>query len=670
MEWCFRDDDYDFKQEIARSSYADMLHDTERNQLYYAGLKVAVAKKRAAGEPVRVLDIGTGTGLLSMMAASLGADSVHACEAFTPMADCAKKIIAENGFAAQIKVIPKRSTDLVIGEDLPERANILVTEVFDTELIGEGAIGTYTHALRELLVKDCIVVPSVGNMYIQLVSSKLVRRWNQLDDLDIDGKTTVTSPLAMKRCGGAPALHDLQLDQLPLEKFTRLTPPKRVFRFDFTGVTPLLEDETSIVTMEMEGSGPVDGIFMWWDLEMDPNAEIILSCAPNWAHPTPRNMQWRDHWMQAIYYPYTHLTVARGEMVKVICKHDEYSLWFDVAKDKENCPEDRPICTCGAHITYSRSRLGMLSDPDRRQTFLQIIKKNIKQDSNVLCISNGSLLPLMVAAGQGTGLVYALETHPMCARVMRDFIAHNNLQDRVTLIDKQVEDVTEADITDKVDVVLGEPIFQTAQLPWDNICFWYLARALDPYLAPRAAILPGNMRLYAVPVEYEHLWKIRADVGICEGFNLQQFDNIIQLNSESVDETVEPHPLWEYPCTASGPGAMLLNVDMTRALADAQDVEETVALSLLRSEPCNGVALWAEFDFGDGHVISTGPREPIRTGHKITWDYYTRQGVHLLYNSRRINCLQSGDDNCHITVSVKFVPQKGDISFKFSPSWS
>lgn len=34
---------------------------------------------------------------------------------------------------------------------MPEKANILVTEVFDTELIGEGAINTFTHAHRELL---------------------------------------------------------------------------------------------------------------------------------------------------------------------------------------------------------------------------------------------------------------------------------------------------------------------------------------------------------------------------------------------------------------------------------------------------------------------------------------------------------------------------------------
>jgi hypothetical protein len=39
------------------------------------------------------------------------------------------------------------------------------------------------------------------------------------------------------------------------------------------------------------------------------------------------------------------------------------------------------------------------------------------------------------------------------------------------------------------------------------------------------------MTIYAVAVNYVELWKIRADVGICEGFNIQEFDKIIQVNS-------------------------------------------------------------------------------------------------------------------------------------------
>jgi protein arginine N-methyltransferase 7 len=54
---------------------------------------------------------------------------------FRPMADIAEKIISTNGFSDQIRLIRKRSTDVRIGKEMIQKANILVTEVFDTELV-------------------------------------------------------------------------------------------------------------------------------------------------------------------------------------------------------------------------------------------------------------------------------------------------------------------------------------------------------------------------------------------------------------------------------------------------------------------------------------------------------------------------------------------------------
>lgn len=69
------------------------------------------------------------------------------------MANCAAKIIEENGFENKIKLVRKHSTKMTVGKDgdMPKRANILVTEVFDTELIGEGALSTFRHAHKVLL---------------------------------------------------------------------------------------------------------------------------------------------------------------------------------------------------------------------------------------------------------------------------------------------------------------------------------------------------------------------------------------------------------------------------------------------------------------------------------------------------------------------------------------
>lgn len=131
------------------------------------------------------------------MAVKSGADTIHACEAFNPMAHCAMKIIKENGYDNKIKLIPKRSTDIKVGPDgdMKHKANILVTEVFDTELIGEGAIETFAHALSELLEKDCIVVPHSATIYAQIVECPYLQRWNKIMDVaNDDGDVLIRTP--------------------------------------------------------------------------------------------------------------------------------------------------------------------------------------------------------------------------------------------------------------------------------------------------------------------------------------------------------------------------------------------------------------------------------------------------------------------------------------------
>lgn len=198
-QWQTQCEEYDYVQEIARAAFADMLHDTERNQKYFHGLKKAIDKFHNEGKQANVLDIGTGTGLLSMMAVKCGADTVTACEAFKPMSDCAEKILEDNKVRDKIKLIKKRSTDIIVGDgngcDMESRANILVTEVFDTDLIGEGAIPTFQHATECLLTSDCIVVPHSATVYCQVVESSFISNWNRPKLIaNLDGDILLRTP--------------------------------------------------------------------------------------------------------------------------------------------------------------------------------------------------------------------------------------------------------------------------------------------------------------------------------------------------------------------------------------------------------------------------------------------------------------------------------------------
>ena len=149
-----------------------MLADKLRNDSYEQAIVRAVKKKPGA----RVLDIGSGTGLLAMMATRAGAKHVTACERILHMANIARNHFAKNGFGNdRVQICLKDSKAMKVPGDMPEKANILISETVDHSLLGEGFLESLVHARSALLEDDVTIIPESATVFamgIQLRNEK------------------------------------------------------------------------------------------------------------------------------------------------------------------------------------------------------------------------------------------------------------------------------------------------------------------------------------------------------------------------------------------------------------------------------------------------------------------------------------------------------------------
>jgi hypothetical protein len=101
-----------------------------------------------------VLDIGTGTGIMAYFACQAGAKKVYAVES-GPIIELAKSVCAKNGLTNKIEFIAGTSTSI----NLPEKANVLVTETIGTFGVNEGLFENVLDARKRLLTPDAKIIP-------------------------------------------------------------------------------------------------------------------------------------------------------------------------------------------------------------------------------------------------------------------------------------------------------------------------------------------------------------------------------------------------------------------------------------------------------------------------------------------------------------------------------
>lgn len=671
LEWLEEDEHYDYHQEIARSSYADMLHDKDRNIKYYQGIRAAVSRVKDRGQKALVLDIGTGTGLLSMMAVTAGADFCYAIEVFKPMAQAAVKIVERNGFSDKIKVINKHSTEVTVGPDgdLPCRANILITELFDTELIGEGALPSYEHAHKHLVQEDCEAVPHRATVYAQLVESRRMWSWNKLFPVRVRtslGEQVIVPPSELERCPGAPSVCDIQLNQVSPADFTVLSDVLPMFSVDFSKQVSSSAACHSRQFVPL-ASGQAQVVLSWWDIEMDPEGKIKCTMAPFWAQTDPQELQWRDHWMQCVYFLPQEEPVVQGSPRCLVAHHDDYCVWYSLQRtspdENDSAYQVRPVCDCQAHLLWNRPRFGEINDQDRTDHYAQALRTVLLPGSVCLCVSDGSLLS-MLAHHLGAEQVFTVESSVASYRLMKRIFKVNHLEDKISVINKRPELLTAADLEGKkVSLLLGEPFFTTSLLPWHNLYFWYVRTSVDQHLAPGAVVMPQAASLHAVIVEFRDLWRIRSPCGDCEGFDVHIMDDMIKHSLDFRESReAEPHPLWEYPCRSLSKPQEILTFDFQQPIPQ-QPMQSKGTMELTRPGKSHGAVLWMEYQLTPDSTISTGLINPAEDKGDCCWNPHCKQAVYFLSTTLDLRVPLNGPRS--VSYVVEFHPLTGDITMEF-----
>ena len=285
---------------LVPSWHFSMMNDSKRNEAYDRVIRKIVR------EDSLVLDIGTGSGLLSLMAVRAGAKQVITCEAVPLIAEKAKEIIRLNGFEKAITVLNKKSTSMKVGKDMPDRANILIAEIFDAGLLGEGAIQAIQHARTHLLTYDARILPKEAKVFAFLIESQ---------ELFEESHVEMASGFDLSLFNEF-GFHRIQK---PIQSFSyrSISDVFEVFSFDFAG--ELIRNEQMKIEINACTDGTCHAIVFWFRLHLDD--EIFIDTGP----------QNEDtHWMQMVQFLKQPVKIKKNELITVFAKHNRNQISLEI----------------------------------------------------------------------------------------------------------------------------------------------------------------------------------------------------------------------------------------------------------------------------------------------------------------------------------------------------
>nr|WP_255887710.1 50S ribosomal protein L11 methyltransferase [Phaeobacter piscinae] len=278
-----------------------MLADQARNRAYAE----AIAMKVRPGDIV--LDIGCGAGLTAMLAARAGAKHVYTCEQQPLIAAAATQVIADNGLSDRITVLSKWSHEIVIGVDMPDQADVVISEIVDTVLLGEGALDTLSHAMAVLAKPGARAIPETGTLVAQLVESEaLLQQWRPqtAEGFDLSAfhhlaRVAQITPGDFMACGLRP-----------------LGPGTDLFEFDFT--RPDVAPARSNARLSCTHGGEAHAVFVSFEMQLAPGIALTNGLTSD------------GHWGRTAFLLDASRRLSPGDDLQVTAQHDAAALSVSV----------------------------------------------------------------------------------------------------------------------------------------------------------------------------------------------------------------------------------------------------------------------------------------------------------------------------------------------------
>jgi type II protein arginine methyltransferase len=250
-----------------------MMHDGPRNDAFAA----AIARQVRPG--MRVLDVGSGSGLLAMMAARAGAEHVWSCEEQPAVAAVAREIIARNGFADRITIIDKHSGDVDADKDLGGPVDLVVSEIIGSDVVRERVLPSISDVVRRLLKPGARLIPQRAEIRAALAWFDGLdrRRIGSIQDFDLSPFNRLIRP-------------DFHVPTNSRALDLR-GPGETLFAFDFA----LADHGADRIETALTSNGrPANGVAQWLYLELDEHGiyenrpdEDMASSWDTHFHPLP-----------------------------------------------------------------------------------------------------------------------------------------------------------------------------------------------------------------------------------------------------------------------------------------------------------------------------------------------------------------------------------------------